>query len=58
MQHRYANISSLQDYLSEFILKEAIPSGGTVAPVIIASDKTRLTQFSGNKSAYPVYLTI
>lgn len=58
MQHRYANISSLQDYLSEFILKEAIPSGGTVAPVIIASDKTRLTQFSGNKLAYPVYLTI
>ncbi|KAF5350938.1 hypothetical protein D9757_014387 [Collybiopsis confluens] len=32
--------------------------GGTIAPVIIASDKTQLTQFSGNKSAYPVYLTI
>jgi hypothetical protein len=29
-----------------------------VAPVIIATDKTQLTQFSGNKSAYPVYLTI
>jgi hypothetical protein len=26
--------------------------------VIIASDKTNLTRFSGNKSAYPVYLTI
>lgn len=39
-------------------MEEAIPLGGTVAPVIIASDKTRLTQFSGNKSAYPVYLTI
>lgn len=26
--------------------------------MIIASDKTRLTQFAGNKSAYPVYLTI
>ena len=36
----------------------AIPEGGTVAPVIIASDKTQLTQFSGNKAAYPVYLTI
>jgi hypothetical protein len=29
-----------------------------VAPVIIATDKTQLTQFSGNKAAYPVYLTI
>ncbi|KAE9401116.1 hypothetical protein BT96DRAFT_736389, partial [Gymnopus androsaceus JB14] len=37
---------------------EVLPVGGTLAPVIIASDKTRLTQFSGNKSAYPVYLTI
>ncbi|KAF5354527.1 hypothetical protein D9757_014017 [Collybiopsis confluens] len=35
-----------------------IPNGGTVAPVIIASDKTQLTQFSGSKSAYPVYLTL
>ncbi|KAJ3718877.1 hypothetical protein C8R42DRAFT_697291 [Lentinula raphanica] len=32
--------------------------GGTVAPVILATDKTQLTQFSGSKSAYPVYLTI
>jgi len=29
-----------------------------MAPVIIATDKTQLTQFSGNKSAYPVYLTV
>ncbi|KAJ3737911.1 hypothetical protein FB446DRAFT_602123, partial [Lentinula raphanica] len=35
-----------------------IPPGGTVAPVILATDKTQLTQFSGSKSAYPVYLTI
>ena len=58
MQHRCVNTSFIQDYPSEFILKEAVPSGGTVAPVIVMSDKTRLTQFSGNKSAYPVYLTI
>ncbi|KAJ3967517.1 hypothetical protein EV361DRAFT_973150 [Lentinula raphanica] len=32
--------------------------GGTLAPVILATDKTQLTQFSGSKSAYPVYLTI
>ncbi|CAA7267865.1 unnamed protein product [Cyclocybe aegerita] len=40
------------------ILQSKVPEGGTVAPVIIATDKTQLTQFSGNKSAYPVYLTI
>lgn len=31
--------------------------GGTIVPVIISSDKTRLTKFKG-KDAYPVYLTI
>ncbi|THU93816.1 hypothetical protein K435DRAFT_820124 [Dendrothele bispora CBS 962.96] len=30
----------------------------TIAPVIIATDKTALTNFSGGKSAYPVYLTL
>jgi hypothetical protein len=35
-----------------------LPKGATLAPVIIATDKTQLTQFSGNKSAYPVYLTV
>ncbi|KAG8743778.1 hypothetical protein FRC12_014960 [Ceratobasidium sp. 428] len=31
---------------------------GTIAPVIIASDKTSMTKLSGGQSAYPVYLTI
>ncbi|KAG9119868.1 hypothetical protein FRC07_004892, partial [Ceratobasidium sp. 392] len=31
---------------------------GTIAPLIIASDKTSMTKLSGNQSAYPVYLTI
>jgi hypothetical protein len=35
-----------------------LPQGATVAPIIITTDKTQLTQFSGNKAAYPVYLTI
>ncbi|KAJ7687527.1 hypothetical protein B0H17DRAFT_894228, partial [Mycena rosella] len=35
-----------------------IATGGALAPVIIATDKTQLTQFSGGKSAYPVYLTL
>ena len=32
--------------------------GATVAPVILATDKTQLTQFSGNRLAYPVYMTL
>ncbi|KAJ3766346.1 hypothetical protein FB446DRAFT_653959, partial [Lentinula raphanica] len=35
-----------------------LPEGSTVAPLIIATDKTQLTQFSGSKQAYPVYLTL
>lgn len=31
--------------------------GATIVPVLISSDKTRLTGFGG-KMAYPVYLTI
>ncbi|CDO69052.1 hypothetical protein BN946_scf184992.g1, partial [Trametes cinnabarina] len=30
----------------------------TVAPVILATDKTQLSTFSGDKQAWPVYLTI
>ncbi|KAF8155895.1 hypothetical protein B0H34DRAFT_513386 [Crassisporium funariophilum] len=40
------------------VIQANLPPGATVAPVIIASDKTQLTQFSGSKQAYPVYLTI
>lgn len=32
--------------------------GATIAPVILASDETQLSTFSGDKAAYPVYLTI
>lgn len=35
-----------------------LPDGATLAPVILATDKTQLTQFSGGKSAYPIYLTL
>ena len=37
---------------------EYIPEGACVAPVIISTDKTQLTQFSKGKLAYPVYLTL
>ncbi|KAG9112448.1 hypothetical protein FRC07_007899 [Ceratobasidium sp. 392] len=31
---------------------------GTIIPVIISSDETKLTSFSGDKKAHPVYITI
>lgn len=38
--------------------QKKLPSGATIAYVILASDKTQLTHFSGDKAAWPVYLTI
>lgn len=35
-----------------------LPAGATLAPIILASDKTLLTNFRGDNSAWPVYLTI
>ncbi|KAG6827066.1 hypothetical protein H0H92_013335 [Tricholoma furcatifolium] len=35
-----------------------LPVGATIAPLIISTDKTQLSQFRGDKSAWPVYLTL
>ena len=35
-----------------------LPKGATLTPLIIASDKTQLSQFQGDKTVWPVYLTI
>ncbi|KAH7090985.1 hypothetical protein BKA62DRAFT_626299 [Auriculariales sp. MPI-PUGE-AT-0066] len=35
-----------------------LKSGRTVVPVILSTDKTQLTSFTGKQSCYPVYLTI
>ncbi|TFY51624.1 hypothetical protein EVJ58_g10464 [Rhodofomes roseus] len=39
-------------------ITDKLPSGITIAPVILASDKTNLSTFSGDKQAWPVYMTI
>jgi len=39
-------------------IKKHLKKGATIAPLIIASDKTQLSTFGGDKSAWPVYLTI
>ena len=38
--------------------QKSLPDGATIAAVIIGSDKTNLTRFSGDKFAWPVYITI
>ena len=38
--------------------KTRLPEGATIAPVILASEKTQLTHLRGDKSAWPMYLTI
>ena len=40
------------------ITQKKLPVGSTIAPLIVSSDKTQLSQFRGDKSAWPVYLTI
>ncbi|KAF8248626.1 hypothetical protein K440DRAFT_649801 [Wilcoxina mikolae CBS 423.85] len=39
-------------------IQESLPDGSTVVPVILGSDKTMLSTLSGDKSAWPVYLSI
>ncbi|EKM74821.1 hypothetical protein AGABI1DRAFT_47382 [Agaricus bisporus var. burnettii JB137-S8] len=38
--------------------QKKLPEGATLVPVIIGSDKTQLTSMSGDKQAYPVYLSL
>ncbi|KAF8221259.1 hypothetical protein L208DRAFT_1329095 [Tricholoma matsutake] len=45
-------------YLLNLYYQGKIPEGGVVALIILASDKTQLTNFGGDKMAWPVYLTI
>jgi hypothetical protein len=35
-----------------------VPKGSTILPVICSSDQTHLTNFSGDKKVWPVYLTV
>ncbi|KAH9953771.1 hypothetical protein BGW80DRAFT_1191841 [Lactifluus volemus] len=39
-------------------MQTKLPVGSTIAPVILSSDKTHLSQFGGDKSAWPVYMTL
>ena len=39
-------------------LQGQLPVGATVVPIIIATDKTQITQHHGDQSLWPVYMTI
>ena len=63
MRSRYVSspLSGSPATSARFLLKyiqNRLPQGAALAPVIIATDKTQLTQFSSNKSAYPIYMTL
>ncbi|EPS92908.1 hypothetical protein FOMPIDRAFT_1056442 [Fomitopsis schrenkii] len=64
-RHLFRDVSRQQRIYSEMwtgqwwhAVQSLLPVSTAVAPVIIATDKTQPTQFSGNKSAYPVYMTL
>ncbi|KAF8417083.1 hypothetical protein EV426DRAFT_540826, partial [Tirmania nivea] len=35
-----------------------LPDGGTLVPVLLVSDETHLTNFSGDKKLWSVYMSI
>ncbi|KAF9235433.1 hypothetical protein BU15DRAFT_89590 [Melanogaster broomeanus] len=39
-------------------MQNRLPEGAAVVPVILASDKTSLSQFRGDQEVWPVYLTV
>ncbi|KZT53998.1 hypothetical protein CALCODRAFT_439359, partial [Calocera cornea HHB12733] len=39
-------------------IQQRLPTGSTVAAVILASNKTQLSMFRGDKSAWPVYISL
>ncbi|QRW11932.1 plasma membrane ATPase 4 [Ceratobasidium sp. AG-Ba] len=57
MEEQIRNEVWTGDWMWE-IQAEIQDENGTVIPIIISSDETKLTTFSGDKKAHPVYLTI
>ncbi|KAH7101919.1 hypothetical protein BKA62DRAFT_618075 [Auriculariales sp. MPI-PUGE-AT-0066] len=39
-------------------IQAKLPCGATTIPIILATDKTELTSFTGKQTCYPVYMTI
>ncbi|KAH7099434.1 hypothetical protein BKA62DRAFT_744176 [Auriculariales sp. MPI-PUGE-AT-0066] len=63
--HRYTSKSKKSRKYSEWNtgdwaweIQAHLHHGATTIPIILATDKTELTSFTGNKTCYPVYMTI
>ncbi|KAI6155504.1 hypothetical protein BKA82DRAFT_3967408 [Pisolithus tinctorius] len=56
--HIYDEMWTANWWWDTSIVQGKLPAGATVAPVILSLDKTSLSMFSGDKKAWPVYLTI
>jgi hypothetical protein len=41
-----------------FLCQEELQSGRCIIPMVVSTDKTQLSYFSGESTAYPIYLTI
>ncbi|KAJ6561828.1 hypothetical protein B0H19DRAFT_88320 [Mycena capillaripes] len=56
---RYSRLWSHKEVLLTLVQKQVEKDnpGATIIPILLSSDKTQLTMF-GNKTAYPVYMSI
>ncbi|KAI0258459.1 hypothetical protein BC834DRAFT_926511 [Gloeopeniophorella convolvens] len=64
-EHVYADAAGAERVLDELWTADwwwktqgLMPPGATIAPVILSSDQTHLSVHSGDKKAWPVYLTL
>ncbi|KAG1816422.1 uncharacterized protein BJ212DRAFT_1446949 [Suillus subaureus] len=55
-QHRVIDEMWTADWWGE--KQKALPEGATIALIILSSDKMTLSQFQGDKTAWPVYMSI
>ena len=40
-----------------WVMQDRLPLGATIVPLICGSDEMQLTYYTGDKSAWPIYLT-
>ena len=50
--------NSMTQHMASDSTQDKLQPGAMIAPVILSSDKTQLSRFSGDKQAWPVYLSI
>ncbi|KAJ7576496.1 hypothetical protein C8J56DRAFT_1007498 [Mycena floridula] len=58
MDEKCTNRAYSESWTGEWWWDGRLPIGSTIAPIILSSDKTQLSRFSGDKQAWPVYLSI